>query len=215
MSTSTVHEYKNEYKVYEMFYSVKGEGLFTGVPMLFLRFADCNRKCYFCDTPRPEENVRYLTPVAILSALKAMDPTCRRLVITGGEPFYQEGLKELCDFLLTWKYILHFETNGDLLPYPHLPWPTENVWVAVSPKTWLDRWPRYISEVKWLVGDGKELWQRALTEDVPCSLQILQPVSDPNKAIWDRNLQTALHLSKCYPSKFRLGVQLHKMIGVR
>ena len=205
----------HEYRIYEMFYSVQGEGLHAGIPMLFLRFSDCNRSCHFCDTSRPEVNVRYLTPVAILSALKAMNPTCRRLVITGGEPFYQEGLKELCAFLLEWKYILHFETNGDLLPYPHLPWPTDNVWISVSPKEWLTHWPAYISEIKWLVGDGKELWRRALSEEVPYPLQILQPVSHPDPAVCDRNLQTALHLTKLHPNKFRLGVQLHRMIGVK
>jgi len=35
----------------ELFASFQGEGLYAGAPQLFLRFARCNRRCAFCDTP--------------------------------------------------------------------------------------------------------------------------------------------------------------------
>ena len=38
-------------KINEIFYSLQGEGHHTGYPSVFIRFAGCNLKCPFCDTP--------------------------------------------------------------------------------------------------------------------------------------------------------------------
>ena len=38
------------YRVNEIFYSLQGEGVYTGTPAVFLRFSGCNLKCGFCDT---------------------------------------------------------------------------------------------------------------------------------------------------------------------
>ena len=43
-------ETEARYKVNEIFYSLQGEGYYTGTPAVFLRFAGCNRRCAFCDT---------------------------------------------------------------------------------------------------------------------------------------------------------------------
>ena len=37
-------------KVNEIFYSLQGEGRFTGRPAVFLRLSGCNQRCPFCDT---------------------------------------------------------------------------------------------------------------------------------------------------------------------
>lgn len=34
-------------KVNEIFYSIQGEGYFTGTPAVFVRFSGCNLKCFF------------------------------------------------------------------------------------------------------------------------------------------------------------------------
>ena len=205
----------NAYDVYEIFYSVKGEGLYTGVPMLFVRLLKCNRSCDFCDTPRVGEPM-HLTPQQILTQLQQLSKYCKRVVITGGEPFTYD-LDPLVRLLITKGYTVHFESNGDLLP-DMLPWDKDYWWLAVSPKAALPKWPQYISELKWLVGDGKELWRLAVESHpvrVCTDIHILQPVWSPTQAVWDINVRAANELAKTYPAIFRFGLQMHKYIGVR
>ena len=38
-------------KMSEIYRSVQGEGLMTGVPSVFVRTSGCNLRCWFCDTP--------------------------------------------------------------------------------------------------------------------------------------------------------------------
>lgn len=37
-------------RINEIFYSLQGEGFFTGTPAVFIRFSGCNLVCSFCDT---------------------------------------------------------------------------------------------------------------------------------------------------------------------
>ena len=76
------------YRINEIFYSLQGEGYFTGTPAVFLRMSGCNLKCGFCDTRHDEHTL--MSPAQIVEAI-GQYPT-RHIIITGGEPSLHEGI---------------------------------------------------------------------------------------------------------------------------
>ncbi|MEB3187607.1 MAG: 7-carboxy-7-deazaguanine synthase QueE [bacterium] len=84
--------------VSEIFTSIQGEGLRTGVPSTFVRLVGCNLACSWCDTPYTwREDVldpgTPLAPEAIAARIETRD-----VVLTGGEPTLHD-LGSLLDVL--------------------------------------------------------------------------------------------------------------------
>ena len=82
-------------KIAEIFYSIQGEGMLTGVPSVFVRTSGCNLRCVWCDTPytswAPEG--ADMTAEQILAAVQSHP--ARHAVVTGGEPMIAPGIVEL------------------------------------------------------------------------------------------------------------------------
>jgi len=110
-------------RVNEIFYSLQGEGHYTGAAALFVRFSGCNLRCPFCDTEH--EAWKEMSEEEIMSEIaKTAAPI---VVFTGGEPALQltSSLVERVHWL---NKRVHVETNGTVA----LP---DNVdWVTLSPK---------------------------------------------------------------------------------
>jgi 7-carboxy-7-deazaguanine synthase len=192
-----------KYPVVEIFYSIQGEGLWVGSATHFIRFAGCNVNCEFCDTDYAKRED--LSVKEIVKRVGDASSVC----LTGGEPTMHNLLPLIEEFHKRGVYV-QIETNGT--------GPDEIYraadWVTCSPKTWVGEWWRF-NELKWLVGDGQELWQKVVDKWLPPGLpafQFLQPVWGPN---YKKNLKRAIELVKQHPRLFRLGVQLHKYIGVK
>lgn len=119
----------------ESFSSFQGEGKFTGMYSLFLRFSDCNFRCSFCDTANRLGNVNCeLSLDDILKLLR--DNGHRHLVITGGEPFlYPEHLHALQVALDGESISVEVETNGSLKLKDPLQG-MSNWHFNISPKVW-------------------------------------------------------------------------------
>ncbi len=117
----------------EVFISIQGEGIFIGQPQIFIRFAGCNLKCQFCDTPQamiiPQEckimilskKLKVSNPVAIHSLIDLIKEdvlTYSTICLTGGEPLLEANpLKELISEIKNkYKTQIYLETNGTL---PH------------------------------------------------------------------------------------------------
>jgi 7-carboxy-7-deazaguanine synthase len=97
-------------KIADIFFSIQGEGRLTGVPSAFVRTTGCNLRCVWCDSAytswHPEGE--HLTVAEVLDRLAAY-PT-KYAVVTGGEPFLQPDLGELCAGLRERGYHITLET---------------------------------------------------------------------------------------------------------
>ena len=126
-------------KISEIFKSIQGEGTNAGKPSIFLRTAECNLKCTWCDTKYTWDwkNFDYSKEVKEISIKDIRERieqfSLRHLVITGGEPLMQQDdLAELLVFLKPDFYV-EIETNGTILPNNALSTLVDQ-W-NVSPKT--------------------------------------------------------------------------------
>lgn len=180
------------YAVNEIFYSLQGEGFFTGTPAVFLRMSGCNRSCPFCDT-----DFRASSPMTgheIMERVQAFP--ARHIVFTGGEPLLQLD-RELLNALKSAGFFVQIETNGSM------PVPPGVDWVTCSPKErpWqVDR----VDELK-IVYQGQDV--ESIADALPASHLFLQPCSGLNTA------NTVAYILE-HP-RWRLSLQTHKLIDIK
>src|SRR5450759_5662518 len=101
----------------EIFYSLQGEGMLTGVPSVFVRTSGCNLRCNWCDTPyaswNPEGETR--TVAQIVAAVQS-HPMARHVVLTGGEPMIAKEIAKLAGELKKLGYHITIETAATVAP---------------------------------------------------------------------------------------------------
>jgi len=103
-------------RIAEIFHSIQGEGLLTGVPSVFIRTSGCNLRCDWCDTPyaswKPEGDE---LPVSEILK-KISDWNSNHIVLTGGEPMIAPDLPELAEALKKQGKHITIETAGTIPP---------------------------------------------------------------------------------------------------
>ncbi len=101
-------------KIAEIYKSIQGEGLLTGVPSVFIRASGCNLRCWFCDTPYASwqpEGEDYAVD-EIIAEVEEWD--VKHVVITGGEPMLFAEMIPLCRELRRRGRHITIETAGTL-----------------------------------------------------------------------------------------------------
>lgn len=200
-------------KINEIFYSLQGEGRFTGTPAVFVRLSGCNMRCWFCDTDF--SSYTEMSEEEVVG--EVLKYPCQYVVITGGEPTLQLT-KSFVDLLHENGFYVMMETNG-----------TNPVsdgcqvdWITCSPKleTLADGSRQVkpirlqkIDELKVVYeGDGKQ--DMSLYEPYEAKEYRLQPCdvqdSKRNQEILE---QTVNYILK--NPKWKLSLQTHKIINVR
>jgi len=103
-------------RIAEIFHSIQGEGLCTGVPSVFIRTSGCNLRCQWCDTPYaswkpegPEMSVEQILR-------KVEEWNCSHVVLTGGEPMIAPDLPVLATALKKAGKHITIETAATVAP---------------------------------------------------------------------------------------------------
>jgi len=99
-------------KINEIFYSIQGEGKWSGLPNIFIRTTGCNLRCSFCDTKYAYDNGKEMSLDEIINSIKKY--RCEYICITGGEPLLQNEILDLINILLKKNYKICLETNGSI-----------------------------------------------------------------------------------------------------
>ncbi|MFL1731433.1 radical SAM protein [Moraxella oculi] len=99
-------------KLTEIFYSLQGEALSSGMPTIFIRLTGCPLRCTYCDTTYSFSGGERWALDDIMAKLTQFP--CKRVCITGGEPLAQPNAIALMQLLLTNGYEISLETAGAL-----------------------------------------------------------------------------------------------------
>ncbi|AXV34776.1 MULTISPECIES: 7-carboxy-7-deazaguanine synthase QueE [Aeromonas] len=220
------------YPINEIFQTIQGEGVFTGLPAIFVRLQGCPVGCPWCDTrhtwvvdPAREVGVQEVLDCSnesdgwskmsteqILASFQQLGYQARHVVITGGEPCLYD-LQDLSAALIEAGYQVQIETSGTSEIQTH-----EQTWVTVSPKINMKGGlPVLVSaleranEIKHPVATERHVEEldallatASLRENVVIALQ---PISQKPRA-------TQLAMATCIARNWRLSIQTHKYLDI-
>ncbi|MGF1743023.1 7-carboxy-7-deazaguanine synthase QueE [Vibrio profundum] len=220
------------YKINEMFQTIQGEGVFTGVPSVFVRLQGCPVGCAWCDTKQtwdatPEDHTSFdevlrkaedsptwasVSAQHIVERYQSLGYVAKHIVITGGEPCIYD-LVPLTEAFEAMGCQCQIETSGTSEVRA-----TTNTWVTVSPKVAmkgklpvLDSALLRANEIKHPVGSSKDIEQLEYLLErakVGSETQVaLQPISQKPRA-------TQLCIDTCIEKNWRLSVQTHKYLNI-
>jgi len=102
-------------KIFSIFHSIDGECNLWGQGTFrtFIRFSNCNLRCWYCDTKyaQEESSGKDMSVEEIFRQVEFYG--CKKITITGGEPLLQErAVYTLIDRFSAAKYKISVETNG-------------------------------------------------------------------------------------------------------
>lgn len=191
----------------EHFYTLQGEGYYTGQAAYFIRLGGCDVGCVWCDVKESwdMDNHPRMEIADIVTA--AMLYPGRIAVITGGEPA-MHNLAPLTDALHDAGFRTHIETSGSA------PLTGALDWITVSPKKFKASLPECLvqaDELKIIVYNRSDFrWaeQHAVEVGDNCLLY-LQPE-------WSRAEEMApliIDYIQQHP-QWRLSLQTHKYLNI-
>lgn len=228
---------KDELIVHSTFYTIQGEGPYSGHPAVFVRLAGCNLCCYWCDTDY--QGGKRHTASSLMDNVEALDAgNCRFIVLTGGEPLAQPIHFLLKEAKLR-GYHIQVETSGSLTNTPAFaqctPWshgvPLRQNTIVCSPKTGklapgvID----YVQALKYVVAAGETSETDGLPnmstqaegvkqtlyrppQDYPKRYIYVSPRDDYDEAANKANRDEAVRIAMKYG--YSLSLQTHKILGL-
>lgn len=213
-------------RINEIFYSLQGEGLYAGVPTVFIRLQGCNVGCTWCDTkkswdPKKGDATWSIDHIVTAAEFRRNKKGERHACITGGEPLQSDIyiLEDLCARLQRLNYTVSLETSGVAGDSADLFTVLEGFdHITLSPKSHVP-FDAYRSTflkahvIKTVVCTHMDI-TRALDlreKAAPEVLHYLQPVYSETEV---NPTAQKLCVDACLDHGFRLSTQLHKILRI-
>lgn len=194
----------------ESFYTIQGEGAYSGYPAYFIRLAGCDVGCVWCDVKESWNTEQYPALDAQDIANSASATSSDIAVITGGEPL-MHNLQKLTACLRKQGMRTHMETSGVY------PLSGQWDWICFSPKKFKPALPEiysYVNELKVIIFNKSDF---AFAEDY---FNKLKAVNSSFRAFlqpeWDRSdkmLPQIITYVKRNPH-WQISLQTHKYMQV-
>ena len=206
-------------KIVDTFTAPQGEGIHLGQLAHFIRFADCNLNCPWCDEPLHKGSGQTCKLDDVLHRFNLI--VCKNIVLTGGEPLLnQKTIYAVINQLLEKNLLIWIETNGT---FPFL-WSSvdtqraDNIWIAVAPKPQT----KYFIHPNLIPNEIKLVVDENLTNKVIINIYHrfgprvplwLQPCDGP--FLKDSLIKIQNILNTCNLPNLRFGIQAHKTWEVK
>lgn len=198
---------QQKYPVMEIFYTIQGEGTWSGKASYFIRLAGCDVGCVWCDVKESWDASKYpaFTTEQIMEKFEPTD--CKMVVITGGEPAMYD-LTDLTEGLKNKGYKVHIETSG---AYPLI---GNFDWVCFSPKKFkrpIENFGNKADELKVVVFNKSDFeWAETFKKEVTekCELY-LQPEWDKRESV----KEIIVDYVKNNP-EWKVSLQTHKYLDI-
>ncbi|GAB4447340.1 MAG: 7-carboxy-7-deazaguanine synthase QueE [Bacteroidales bacterium] len=197
----------NQLPVVEEFYTLQGEGFYTGTAAYFVRLAGCDVGCNWCDSKPSWQSFPYQMIETQELAQRIINNPSKHLVLTGGEPFLHD-LTLLTSIIKKHGIITHIETSG-----------TSNYsgdwnWISLSPKPWqpplLDFYDK-AHELKVIIqtpDDFKWAEECALKVSKNCQLFL-----QPEWSVFNKIIPLIVEYIKTH-TQWRISIQSHKFMKI-
>ena len=205
-------------KVNEIFYSIQGEGSYTGYPCIFIRLAGCNLRCRWCDTSYAFYEGSRLPFENILQ--KVAEYPGNLIELTGGEPLLQEQIYLFFKILSRRNYKALLETSGSIsigrIPsFVHIIMDLKPPASGEESKNLLGNLPllKNSDDLKFVIQNEDDFhWAEDICRDHRNDILRLDkpPIIQP--VFGELPLRDVSDFLKNSPLRFRLGIQLHKYI---
>lgn len=227
--------------VEDIFYTIQGEGPYSGMPALFIRLSGCNLACTFCDTEFEQyaEKPKTLGEILDFIGTRFNEQQRKLVVLTGGEPMRQQLEALIAGLILMGTQVVQIETAGTVWQPALLDFIQANrVVLVVSPKTVSISGgvAQYARHFKYIIKSGEQSLDDGLPNrgTQPHNIGKEQRIWRPNPldpiyitgkpTIWvspcdeydpvrnKLNMELCKNLALVYG--YRISLQTHKILGV-
>lgn len=191
----------------ESFYTIQGEGYYSGTPAYFIRLGGCDVGCHWCDVKESWDSEKHpqVSTDDLVSEVK--NSGAKICVITGGEPLMYD-LSHLTQSLQEIDVKTNIETSGA--------YPLSGVWdwICLSPKKFkkpVDSILSQVNELKVVVYNKSDLaWAEEYAEKInESAFRFLQPEWSKEKEM----IPLIVEYIKKDP-RWKISLQTHKYMAI-